>query len=371
MPRESQSRTAHYPDGVAYQAYAYDHTWERSPRVKGTLRLRANPWSLTKMSKHCSNYRGSGPAPSSYALFLGTTNDPTIERARAVAESNLRGELARRVRNKQGGSLGVTIATTRQSIEMLASSQKQLISIFSAAERFYQTTRGKKRLKRFRRLISKGSEPTAGMVLAGFFGWAPLFEDFGAACKTIANPWPDKTFFSVKKSWRVGWRKRWKDASGFREGVSTWSATGHSTYSCGVTVSNPNLWVANKLGLVNPLAVAWDLVPWSFLVNMVSNMGQVVGSLTDFAGLALSDTSLTRKLETFESTTVRYQDPRPGAFSGASGTQYWLVRSRQTGVSPPSVALQLRFPDWGIGTAAISGALLLQQTHRLSRLIGL
>lgn len=370
MPSESQSRAAHYPDGVGYVAYAYNHTWEESPRVNGVLRLRANPWSLAKVSRHCSNYHGSGPAPSSYASFFGTTNDPLIVRAQEVAESNLRGELARRVRNKQGGSLGVTIATTRQSIEMLASSQKQLTSIFSAAERFYQTTRGKKRLKRFRRLISRGSEPTAGMVLAGFFGWAPLFEDFSAACKTIANPWPDKSFFSVKKRWTVSQRFRWEDAPGFRTVVSQWSATGHSTYSCGVTVSNPNLWVANKLGLVNPLAVAWDLVPWSFLVNMVSNMGQIVGSLTDFAGLDLSDTSLTRKLETFESTTVRYQDPRPGAFSGASGTEKWLVRSRQTGVSPPSVALQFRFPNWGIGTAAISGALLIQQTHRLSRLIG-
>lgn len=360
---------AFYPvGGVQYIKLAVFHDSVRSPRENGKLRFRANPWSLSKVSSARTNWHAGGPAPLVYPSFSATTNDPLIERARAVAESDLRGTLAYKIKNKEAGALGVSIATSRQSIEMMRGSATSLISIFSAAEQFYQTARGKKRAKRFRALITRGAEPTAGMVLAGFFGWAPLFEDFRQAMKTLADPWPDASHFSVKKKWKVGpVISRSVSPTGFEKRSATWSATGHSTYSCGVTVANPHLWVANKLGLVNLAGIVWDLVPWSFLVNMVSNMGQVMGSLTDFVGLSLSNTSLTTKLTMSESASVFYSDPRPSASSGGSGTQAWLVRGRRVGVAPPKVSPYLRIPEWRVGTAAIVGSLLVQQAGRLTR----
>lgn len=100
---------------------------------------------------------------------------------------------------------------------------------------------------------------------------------------------------------------------------------------------------------------------------MVSNMGQVMGSLTDFVGLGLSNTSMTTKLTMSESAYVTYSDPRPLASSGGSGTQSWKVRGRVVGVAPPRVLPYFRFPEWGVGTAAIVGSLLVQQAGRLTR----
>lgn len=370
MEHESYTFTRPYPEGpVKYVSYDYAQSWERSPRVNGKLVLQPNPWSLSVTSATCTNSHLGGPSPLVYVDFQATTNDPIIQRARAIALSDLRGALARRVKNKNAGALGVSIATSAQSISMMKGSAKSLTSIFSAAERFYQTSRGKQRLKRFRRLISRGAEPTAGMVLAGFFGWAPLFEDFSSAARTLADPWPPASWMSSKKPWFIGPQHSFVQDGPFYSHASTWSATGHCTYSCAVHVSNPNLWVANKLGLINLPGIAWDLVPWSFLVNMVSNMGQVMGSLTDFAGLSLTGTSLTDGLHLVESSRSVYKDPRPNAISTASGTRNMKVRSRVVGVPPPSVTPYLRFPEWGVGTAAIVGSLLIQQTGRLTRAI--
>lgn len=362
-------RSAPYPvGGTQYTSLSVFHDSSRSPRVNGKLQLRANPWSLNVTSRSCTNWHSGGPAPYVYPSFNATTNDPVIQRARAVAESDLRGALARKIKNKEVGALGVSIATSRQSIEMMRGSAGSLTSIFSAAEQFYRTTRGKKRAKRFRRLIARGAEPTAGMVLAGFFGWAPLFEDFRQAMKTIANPWPNSSYVSAKRKWDVGSFSSFTvSPTGFEKRSSTWTAMGHSAYSCGVSVSNPHLWVANKLGLVNLAGIAWDLVPWSFLVNMVSNMGQVMGSLTDFVGLTLTNTSMTTALTMSESAAVLYTDPRPKASSGGSGTTSIKIRGRLTQVVPPSVTPYFRFPEWQVGTAAIVGALLVQQTGRLTR----
>lgn len=96
-------------------------------------------------------------------------------------------------------------------------------------------------------------------------------------------------------------------------------------------------------------------------------MGQVMGSLTDFAGLTLVDTSMTTALTLSESSSVLYRDPRPGASAGGHGVVTTKVRGRLTQVAPPSVVPYFRFPEWRVGTAAIVGALLVQQAGRLTR----
>ena len=121
---------------------------------------------------------------------------------------------------------------------------------------------------------------------------------------------------------------------------------------------------ADKLGLLNLPGIAWDLVPWSFLVNMVSNMGQCMGSLTDFAGLTLEDTSATHGLWATERCLVSYSWTN-GRAASASGTLDHKYRSRNVPANPPAVTPYFRFPEWNVGAAAITGALLVQQIHRL------
>lgn len=52
----------------------------------------------------------------------------------------------------------------------------------------------------------------------------------------------------------------------------------------------------NQLGLLNPASLAWELVPWSFVVDWVIPIGSVLQALTAPAGLKFVDGSISRKL---------------------------------------------------------------------------
>lgn len=150
-------------------------------------------------------------------------------------------------------------------------------------------------------------------------------------------------------------------------------ADGTVTFSAGVVVTNPNLWLGNKLGLINPLSVAWDLVPWSFVANMFVNIGQLLGSLTDLAGLSLRDDSLTYSSNGTRTYMSRRQvgpfpgDPSPPTITSATGTRSERLRSRSVGMGAPPIVPYVRFPEWNVGTAAILGSLLIQRTNSISR----
>lgn len=351
--------------GRTYDALNFSHSWSHSPRVNGTLKLRANPWNLSKSELAYSVYRTDATIAMLGPYLPVYLSDSRIQRAQAIASAEVRASFLRAARNKDPkGGLGVSIATAGQSIAMLRSSSGTLANIFGAAALFYTTTtKGRRKAKRLRRLISKGAEPTAGLVLEGFFGWGSLLSDFQAAAAVLANPWPPG-WVSVKKRWSVSgsWNSKLSPPVG--DAIGSWSATGHVTYAAGIRIDNPNLWLANRLGLLNPFVVAWDLVPWSFLVNMVTNMGEVLGSLTDLAGITLTDGSMTTRTDLNQSGQQTLRSG--GKFSVCSAKSKIYHRTRAL-AGLPTVTPYLRLPSWGVGTAAIAGSLLVQNTSRLTR----
>lgn len=93
----------------------------------------------------------------------------------------------------------------------------------------------------------------------------------------------------------------WKWVYG--KGRGSWSNPGSPYYheisvsykaKAMVTVDNPNLYLASRLGLVNPAQWALEGIPFSFVLDWFSNLSNVVNSLTDFVGLRVERPSLTR-----------------------------------------------------------------------------
>lgn len=366
MANYDYSRPLVLPSGDTITQLSVAVSSYNSPRVNGKLRLRANPFTLSKTNANATNWN-SDPKLFPWALpdAPGGLSHPYVLRAIEKGESDLRGRLARSIKNKEVGSLGVSIASAGQSISMLRTSGTSLVKVLGGVNSFYESIRGQRRLRRLRQLVDQGAVPTAGLVLEGFFGWFPLFEDFSNACKTLSNPWP-KAWASVKVFGQCG-EPFTKRVIPYYTTIGGWNATFRLTYATGVSVSNPNLWLGNKLGLINPFAVAWDLVPWSFAVNMISNMGQVMGSLSDFAGLSLTDSSYTKRLELKQHGLSLLTTPVRGKRSGAQLERSILLHTRILEAPVPNVTPYLRFPQWGVGTASIVGALLVQQTDRLTR----
>jgi hypothetical protein len=113
------------------------------------------------------------------------------------------------------------------------------------------------------------------------FGIAPLVEDIGNAIDTLQNPYPSK---------RVKASAAYSSNSVFGS-IATYTYITSNLTRCRssveVSVSNPNLFLANQLGFVNPAAFVWEAIPFSFVVDWFVNVGQVLSSMTDFAGVTL------------------------------------------------------------------------------------
>lgn len=60
-------------------------------------------------------------------------------------------------------------------------------------------------------------------------------------------------------------------------------------FAANVRVKNPNLWLANQMGLVNPIQMVNEAIPFSFVVDWFSNLSDVISSMTDFVGLEIAD----------------------------------------------------------------------------------
>lgn len=147
---------------------------------------------------------------------------------------------------------------------------------------------------------------------------------------------------------------------GWRKEIVTLQGRVRCTQAVGVRIENPNTWLAERAGLYNPAAVGWDIVPFSFLVNMVTNVGSVINSITDFCGLSFSDGSLTTRWDITRLIAYTETYPRVGTKS-----QHDLLVHKERkliGVpSGPSLIPYFRPPDVNWETAAMATSLMVQQ----------
>lgn len=179
------------------------------------------------------------------------------------------------------------------------------------------------------------------------FGWEPLVKDIGASLEIAIDPYFPK---KVRASGRDLYNKRNFNLTNPGGNISFTTQkvyTIDSLCSIGgyVEVVNPNVALLSQLGFINPLSVAWELVPFSFVVDWFGNVGQVLASMTDRAGLNIRDGFYTHK-----QTNTNVQLSRYGALQVPSGHvtgETYLEQGitcvhvrRRTGIPTPSLALK-------------------------------
>lgn len=138
-----------------------------------------------------------------------------------------------------------------------------------------------------------------------------------------------------------------------RNWTKIFSAEISVSQSVSVRVRNPNLWIANRLGLVNPAQWALEGIPFSFVVDWFSNLSSVVGSFTDFVGLEVNNPCINRRMTWVEEN----------AYTGDSANYArWRKRrddyQRSLGIKMPVLTFAYERFQWQRGLNAIS--LLLQ-----------
>lgn len=128
---------------------------------------------------------------------------------------------------------------------------------------------------------------TRGKVLADYwlaysFGWKPLASEMYGLADTICEHVSRNSNFIEGTGTAISSN----DVSftyGNWDVIGSWAARIRAVLKAEIT--NPGLRLINKTGLTNPASVAWELVPFSFVVDWFVPVGNTLDALTASVGL--------------------------------------------------------------------------------------
>lgn len=351
----------------SWQTVSHKDTSVSSPKKpSGGLALRPNPhdWDHRTSSVPRVFPGPTGKMPQlarmdsiSLARYSNIEQRPEMIRITNEALARFTGKV-----RKHNANLGVTLASWKQSADMIGGASKKIAGILDRRIREVEKMSPERR----RRIRVQG---TAGAFLGVEFGWIPLVDDIKAGIGTLARSPPDSQWIrSVSKT-----TTSWKDEN-TPPTYSTWLyVTGREDWKCTVSgrvkVESQNLFLANRMGLLNLPGVAWDLVPWSFVVNMFTNMGQMVNSMTDFVGVTIDASSTTKSVFADISERVGINPAYAHLQEGTCECEQ-LYKKRVRSLGVPSPKFQWRVPELNLELVAILAALPLQRINKLNRLVG-
>lgn len=329
--------------GHTYQKEFRTRNWVSSPRVNGRLVLKANPYLLDRRDI-LARYATAGleatlpnVAPDVY------NHSARFGRLRAETErvsyAKFRGKLY-----YGSASLGVTVAQYAQARTL--------------AMQTYQVLQ-RKQADHFEELFRRTWKPKelSDRWLRWVFGYVPLYRDLHATASTVIQMAEPRVW--IRASHTCGDTESWYGKSGHKDLKVRWTRSGL------VTVSNPNRWLAERAGLLNPAVVAWDIVPWSFAINMFVNINQLLQSITDFAGLSFSDYSDTVTASYLSRARIVY----PG-YGSSFGMYHGIDMRRTPGPTPVAPrTLNFRIPDANWQTVVTAASLATQRFGKIRGLL--
>lgn len=306
------------------------------------------PYQMTD----CRTIIGSWP-PAGFYMGLNAQSS-AIAYGWSMLADKLRGKIS------EQASMAVTIAERKQAINMIASRAVQLYRGARLLRKGDINGASKVFGLRGRKLSIKGArrKQFADVWLEASFGWIPLISDMYSAADFLQNP--IKTLRPRAKT-RMTWRA---PSGGYPKtplyGQQAWLHTVDLRFSagCDIVGVNPDLWLANSLGLVNPATVAWELIPFSFVLDWVGTFGMFLENLSGLVGIK---TANPWKTVTFYHEYDHLQRDSLGNRVQNYGTSFAMERS----LSLPVVTPMIR-PQWSFSVRrAITAVSLL--TQQLSR----
>ena len=296
-----------------------------------------------------------------------------------LATNAARERFVNSVKDKCSSQLGTTLAEWKQSEKMIVLRAGQLLSAFKALkggdvkklERALQidvdTQIARKARKSFRGRYAEGrnrfrdekvpfpdrvrrwSKDLSNLWLEYHFGWAPLLDDIHGACDVLkSNPPAQRVRATGKKD-----KKEVIVA-----GQYAWSLSGtykvKAAVAAQVYISNTNLALANQLGLVNPASIAWEVVPFSFLVDWFIPVGKFLESWTDMLGYTVRYPYNTLLREATSLQEYKQSSASQGAVCSAVGMTRALGIPAFRLVRPP-------FNGFSVARGATAISLVIQQ----------
>jgi hypothetical protein len=196
----------------------------------------------------------------------------------------------------------------------------------------------------------------ADRILEVYFGVMPIISDVQSCAETLSKDFKPFTAEGSAKRADGVYTKNFQTSNWHWERDEYWYKV-----KCGCTgkVNNPNAYLAQNMGLVNPFATLWELAPWSFVVDYVINVNQFIDSMTDLYGVDLYEPFQRITCGSFRETHhLDFVGPKN---TGGYDTGIWY-RGALAKRSLPAVRLGVRQFSLGkdLSRLVTSGALLLQ-----------
>lgn len=284
------------------------------------------------------------------------------------------GSFSNKLDDELTASAGITIAETSASVSMIANRTEQLIEAGIALRRrdFGRVVEAfglAKTDSRARRVFTKQAatpSQVSSNYLEWIFGWQPMISDMYSAAKVLSST-PRSRLVRSGGGERLDHSYRGFYYPGSYTYIEQSGATVVKRLVSGlVSVTNPNVDLLNRLGLINPAQIVYNVIPGSFLLDWFLPVNRYLGAYSTMWGRSLSGGFLSTKVTC--STTFKRQDTLWG------GSDTWTERGSQFERLPiavlprPTNLPSLRLPiDGLLGRAVSLTALFAQQfTHNFS-----
>ena len=299
-------------------------------------------------------------------LVLTTSGASAYEQSYARAYD----KFVSRAKGELSALMMVNLAERKQAIAMIAERATQLYTSARAFTAWANgrgprppTAREKRRANRRARYkpqlsaevkTKRAQKELSSLWLEYHFGWEPLLNDIYQSIlilqdvpqlrdgNIIVAAGSGSYEYHVADT-RPGYFPMWKD----------YSMKSFTRLQGRVWITNPNAYVANQLGLVNPALLAWELVPFSFVIDWFLPVGRFLESYTDLVGWSCSE------LQRADYATATTSDVMGGPYGYTRTTKGYLMRrTTNTSLSIPSFTTRSGTGIKSIARAATAIALL-------------
>lgn len=198
---------------------------------------------------------------------------------------------------------------------------------------------------------SETAKNAGSLWLEYHFGWEPLVKDIHDTIMFLDGDFPAGLVRS-KSVRRGSLTVNMKGGTNLEVQFYT-----GSSMRAKVSLTNPMLHVANSMGVINPLTILWEVVPFSFVVDWFIPIGSYLNSYTDYFGIELIHGSKTRKSWARGKQWVTDSN---GAVTSRQGTVEAVCIDRSLGIPSAKFPRFKSFKGFSPVRGATAVALLLQ-----------
>jgi len=336
VPYESIRMRVYHGRQQIYIVHKYSLKRQALTRIPRSAQIEEHAYSMSGTRGNLSQipYRYNGGAVS-YTRLAGINGIPQYMPT-AAEKANLQLALLGKLRESVAGSsfnAGVFIGESKEALATIRDGAERIYGAYHAFKRGDPYLAAKKLTRGTPRehLLSR-RHVYADNWLQLQYGWLPLLQDVKDGAEFIAHQlnYPRQEVVRVRKS-------------GFPNGSGNvpWTGTdeinwsrAEKEYTLSIKAILKEKNVVLLSGLLDPVSVAWELMPYSFVIDWFIPVGNYLSALS--LNCALSGTFVTTERSRFKVLTPKLVKT-PGSpfdyFQGAPGGDYYETFSMNRSVS--------------------------------------